>query len=140
MGTTKMIEHKHLICRCEVLNPPMKHDLLFMHKWFKELVDEIGMKVLAGPFVEYLDVPGNRGFTGVCIIETSHIAIHVWDEDMPSLMQVDVYTCGSLDIHKVFSKMKDFNPLKIEYKFLDRVTNLNEVNTGVIDNSSIFLK
>ena len=111
-----------------------------MHSWFKELVEEIGMKVLAGPFVEYLDVPGNRGFTGVCIIETSHIAMHIWDEDTPSLMQLDVYTCGSLDIHKVFSKLKDFNPLKIEYKYLDRETDLKEVNQGVIDNSSIFLK
>lgn len=135
-----MIEHKHLICRCEIITPPLQKDMLFMHSWFKELVEDIGMKILAGPFVEYLDVPGNRGFTGVCIIETSHIAMHIWDEDAPALMQLDVYTCGSLDIHKVFSKLKDFNPLKIEYKYLDRETDLKEVTTGVIDNSSIFLK
>lgn len=135
-----MIEHKHLIIRCEVLSPPRQTDMLFMRDWFKELIDEIGMKVLAGPFVEYLDVPGNRGFTGVSIIETSHIALHCWDEDTPSLIQLDVYTCGSLDIHKVFNKLKDFNPVKIEYKLLDRETNLTEVKTGEIDNSSIFLK
>ena len=111
-----------------------------MRNWFKELIEEIGMKILSGPHVEYLDVPGNRGFTGVCIIETSHIAMHVWDEDLPALMQLDVYTCGSLDIHKVFSKLNDFNPLKIEYKFLDRETDLEEVTSGIIDNSSAFLK
>lgn len=135
-----MIEHKHLIIRSEVLSPPRQSDLLYMKSWFEELISDIGMNVLAGPFVEYLDVPGNRGFTGVCIIETSHIALHCWDEEMPSLIQLDVYTCGSLDIHKVLSKLKDFNPVKIEYKFLDRETGLVEITNGEIDNSSIFLK
>ena len=26
---------------------------------------------------------GNRGITGIAVIETSHIAIHVWDEFNP---------------------------------------------------------
>ena len=25
-------------------------------------------------------MPGNRGITAVAIIETSHIAMHIWDE------------------------------------------------------------
>lgn len=115
-----MLEHKHLIIRAEVNKPPTKEQELYMSEWFANLIDSIGMKILKGPFVTYLDVEGNRGFTGVCIIETSHIAMHVWDEDSPGLMQLDVYTCGALDINIVFDKIQEFEPVRIDYKFLDR--------------------
>jgi len=39
-------------------------------------------------------MPGNQGLTSVTIIETSHIAVHVWDEVSPALMQMDVYSCA----------------------------------------------
>jgi S-adenosylmethionine/arginine decarboxylase-like enzyme len=115
-----MLEHKHLIIRAEVNNPPTKEQELYMSEWFANLIDSIGMKILKGPFVTYLDVEGNRGFTGVCIIETSHVAMHVWDEGSPGLMQLDVYTCGALDINIVFDKIQEFEPVRIDYKFLDR--------------------
>lgn len=115
-----MLEHKHLIIRAEVNNPPTKEQENYMSEWFANLIKSIGMKILKGPYVTYLDVEGNRGFTGVCIIETSHIAMHVWDEESPGLMQLDVYTCGALDINTVFDKIQEFEPVKIDYKFLDR--------------------
>ena len=52
--------------------------------------------------------------------ETSHVAIHVWDEDNPSLIQLDVYTCGSLDKQIVLDALTQFDPVKIDYKYLDR--------------------
>lgn len=119
-----MLEHKHLIIRAEVNNPPI--DEYWACKWISELVSDIDMKILMGPYAKYLDVAGNRGLTCVTIIETSHIAMHVWDETSPALMQLDVYTCGSLDINKVFEKIKIFDPSKIEYKFLDRENGLIE--------------
>lgn len=119
-----MLEHKHLIIRAEVNNPPIDED--WACKWISELVSDIDMKILMGPYAKYLDVAGNRGLTCVTIIETSHIAMHVWDETSPALMQLDVYTCGSLDINKVFEKIKIFDPSKIEYKFLDRENGLIE--------------
>jgi len=115
-----MIEHKHLIIRAEVNKPPTKEQEQYMCEWFANLIKSIGMKILKGPYVTYLDVEGNRGFTGVCIIETSHVAMHVWDEDSPGLMQLDVYTCGALDINIVFDKIQEFEPVRIDYKFLDR--------------------
>lgn len=122
-----MIEHKHLLVRAEIELPPKKDELKMMEEWFRSLVEEIDMKLLAGPFVRYVDVPGNAGFTGVCIIETSHIAMHVWDEESPGVMQLDVYTCGSLDINIVFENLHIFSPTKIEYKFLDREHGLTKV-------------
>jgi S-adenosylmethionine/arginine decarboxylase-like enzyme len=117
--------HKHLIIRAEVTTPPT--DDKFIVEWMKKLIDSIGMKVLMGPYAKYLDVVGNRGLTAVAIIETSHIALHVWDEDSPSLMQLDVYTCGPLEPQLVVDAIQEFNPIKVEMKYLDRENNLTEL-------------
>lgn len=122
-----MLVHKHLIIRAEIKNPPKASEKSLMEEWFVDLIRDIDMKLLAGPYVKYVDVEGNKGLTGVCIIETSHIAMHVWDEPDPSLMQLDVYTCGPINIDRVFSAIKLFEPVKIEYKFLDRENNLTTV-------------
>lgn len=134
----QIIKHKHCIIRAEIGSPPMQKDVEYVKQWFKELIEEIGMNILTGPFVEYLDKEGNRGMTGVCIIETSHIAMHIWDETNPGLMQLDVYTCGDLDVNKIFFKLKPFSPLKIEFKYLDRESNLKEVSAGEFKYDSIF--
>ena len=63
---------------------------------------------------------GNRGLTCVTIIETSHVAIHVWDEGAPCLVQLDVYTCGDLNKQIIFDALEKFDPVKIDYKYLDR--------------------
>lgn len=122
-----MLHHQHLIVRAEIANPPQEKDLPFMTEWFKELIEDINMKILMGPHVVYSNMVGNRGFTGVAVIETSHVAMHVWDEDKPGMMQLDVYTCSSLDIQTVMNKLVCFKPVKIEYKFLDREHGLVEV-------------
>jgi len=135
-----MLEHKHLIVRAEVLNPPSSSHVGYMHDWFKKLISDIGMKILNGPHVTYLDVEGNRGMTGVCIIETSHVAMHVWDENQPGLMQFDVYTCGPLDPKKVFEALSEFNPIKIEWKYLDREHGLNHIDHGMSDYAAEYHK
>ena len=62
---------------------------------------------------------GNRGITCVTIIETSHVAIHIWDEQSPALLQLDVYTCSDLNKNIVFDALKQFDPVKIDHKYLD---------------------
>ena len=119
-------EHKHLIIRAEVNKPPKNET--WLHDWLKSLVEKIGMKVCRGPITAYVDVPGNVGLTGVVIIETSHIAIHVWDEGSPSLIQFDVYTCGPLNKELIFAELEQWEPVKIEWKFLDREFDLTEVS------------
>ena len=84
-----------------------------------------------GPYVVYHNVPGNRGITGAAIIETSHIIMHVWDEPSPALMQFDVYSCGEFEPEEICKKIqKDFDVIKIEYKFLDRETELKDIAGG----------
>ena len=82
------IVHKHLIIRTEVSNPPLSEETA--KSWMTNLINKIGMKLCMGPFAKYIDVPGNRGITCVAIIETSHIAMHVWDEVKPSLIQLEI--------------------------------------------------
>lgn len=115
-----MLKHEHLIIRAEILKPPLAHDIEFMNDWFKDLIESIGMKILLGPYTVYSEMVGNRGFTGICAIETSSVTMHVWDEDKPSLMQLDIFTCATLDCDIVMDKLKVFKPDKIEYLFIDR--------------------
>ena len=117
-----ILEHKHLIVRAELKNPPKS--TADINSWMSELVDTIGMKILMGPYSVYSDMVGNRGLTAVTIIETSHIALHVWDEVEPALMQLDIYTCSSLDIEEVFEAIAQWEPSRVEYKFIDRENSL----------------
>ena len=89
--------------------------------WLKQLVEDIDMKIIQGPYASYVDVPGNRGLTAVVMIETSHIAFHVWDEEEPALVQFDLYTCGSLDVENVLSKLQQFFIFEhVEFLVYDR--------------------
>ena len=117
-----ILEHKHLIVRAELKNPPKS--TTDINTWMSELVDTIGMNILMGPYSVYSDMVGNRGLTAVTIIETSHIALHVWDEVEPALMQLDLYTCSALDIEDVFEAIAQWEPTKTEYKFIDRENSL----------------
>jgi S-adenosylmethionine/arginine decarboxylase-like enzyme len=117
--------HKHLIVRAELEAPPVCVDAI--NQWMKDLVEKINMKILMGPYAVYSDMPGNRGLTAVTIIETSHIAMHVWDEDEPALMQLDVYTCSTLDPYDVVDAIAQFKPVSVEMKYLDREHDLVEI-------------
>lgn len=128
---SKILEHKHLIVRAELDNPPyLPHDI---KDWMRNLVQAIDMNILMGPYAIYSDMPGNQGLTAVTIIETSHIALHVWDEIEPALMQLDVYTCSSLNITDIWNAIRVWSPTKIEYKFIDRENGLNLLDKGSID-------
>jgi S-adenosylmethionine/arginine decarboxylase-like enzyme len=131
--TQKMIPlvHKHLIVRAEVTNPPKDETLA--KEFLKELIEGINMKILFGPEAKYVDIPGNRGLTCFAIIETSHVVMHTWDECEPAMIQLDVYTCGALDTDVVFDFLRRFGVIKMDYKFLDRETDLKEIPlTGAV--------
>jgi len=125
---TKVLEHKHLIVRAELDNPPM--DVAEIDLWIKALVEKIGMKILMGPYAVYSEMENNRGLTVVAIIETSHIVLHTWDECDPGLMQLDVYTCSELNINDVFDAVQEFGPTKIEYTYIDRENDLTLLDQG----------
>jgi S-adenosylmethionine/arginine decarboxylase-like enzyme len=126
----KVLEHKHLIVRAELNTPPKCTESI--EAWMKKLVNQIDMKILMGPYSVYSDVVGNRGLTAVTIIETSHIALHIWDECEPALAQLDVYTCSALNIQDVFEAMKEWQPSKVEYKYIDRENKLTLIEKSVL--------
>ena len=123
-----VIKHKHLIIRAETNKTP--EEPKWLHSWLVQLVDDIGMDICQGPITAYVDVPGNKGLTGVVIIETSHIAVHIWDEVNPGLLQMDVYSCADFNPQDIFDKIEEaFEPVKLEYKFLDREKSLTTIES-----------
>ena len=90
------MKHKHLIVRAELHNIP-KHEQTIID-WTNNLIRDIGMKVMLGPYAKYCSMPGNKGTTCIAIIETSHVALHIWDEPKPNLVQLDVYTLSLIHI------------------------------------------
>ena len=121
-----LLKHKHLIVRAEIHHPPCNPSA--MDNWMRQLVQDIRMKVLMGPFSVYSNMPGNHGMTSVTIIETSHIAVHVWDEVSPALMEMDVYSCTEFDPQLIFDRLQsDFGLAKLEWKFIDREHGLDEI-------------
>ena len=123
-----VIKHKHLIIRAETKKTP--EEPKWLHSWLVQLVDDIGMDICQGPITAYVNIPGNKGLTGVVIIETSHIAVHIWDEVNPGLLQMDVYSCADFDPQQIFDKIEEaFEPVKLEYKFLDREKSLTTIES-----------
>lgn len=113
-----MLEHKHIIIRAIVTKPPVEIDGI--KKWIINLVNKLNMKPLGDTVAVYVNKKGNRGLTCLQAIETSHIAFHSWDEDSPAVVQLDVYTCGTLRKQTVFDALEQFKPTEINYLTLDR--------------------
>jgi S-adenosylmethionine/arginine decarboxylase-like enzyme len=128
----KMLEHRHLIIRAEVRNPPTCPE--YIKKWLVDVISSIGMKLASGleanPIAYYCDLPGNEGLTGAAILETSHSVIHIWDSDSPAIIQYDLYSCSDIDLDVIFAQLEQFEPFKIEYKFFDRDHGLTLVVEG----------
>ena len=119
------VDHKHLLIRAEVDNCPMRDNLGYVLDWMQSLINKIDMKLMQGPNISYVDQEGNRGITCMALIETSHIVLHIWDEQKPGLFQLDVYSCKSFDLNIVIKHLKDsYDVTKLQYKFLDRKTDL----------------
>ena len=120
-----MPKHKHLIIRAEV-NRPLKGEKE-TKQWLRKLVKKIDMKIIKGPFAGYVTKEGNRGITGVVMIETSHIAIHVWDETLPALVQCDVYSCAEFSSNEVLAEFIDMEVTKIDHIMLDRADEIKTI-------------
>jgi S-adenosylmethionine/arginine decarboxylase-like enzyme len=114
-----MIYHKHLLVNAKV-NNAVKSEAQGI-EFLTNLVEKIDMKIIKGPFASYVNKEGNRGLTGIVMIETSHIAFHIWDEVRPGLVQFDLYTCGQLELYKVVSIFKEtFDVESLDYVLFDR--------------------
>jgi S-adenosylmethionine/arginine decarboxylase-like enzyme len=110
--------HLHLLVKGYVKNPPQTENVL--NEWFRQLVNNVGMKVVAGPTSVYVNEPGNEGITGTVTLATSHASIHVWDNDKPPMFQFDLYSCS------------DFTPTQV-LEHIDNWFTLNEAHWQFID-------
>lgn len=114
-----MLFHKHLLINAKVRNPMQSEEEAI--SFLTSLVENIDMKIIKGPFASYVDKDGNKGLTAIVMIETSHIAFHIWDEADPGLLQFDLYTCGALELNKVMSILnQNFDISSMDYKLFDR--------------------
>lgn len=128
---TKPLEHKHLIVRAEIQNPPKDRNEI--EKWLVEFIADIGMNIAIGPFSYYSTMEGNVGMTAGAIIETSHIILHVFEDYQPfPVLEFDAYSCSTLDPLEVLRHMEKFKPVTTSYMFLDREFDLVVTDKGDI--------
>ena len=128
--------HLHLLIKGYIKTPPKEEKLL--NQWLTELVDNVGMKVVAGPTSVYVNEPGNEGITGTVTLATSHASIHVWDSETPSMFQFDLYSCSNFTPKQVLGHIdENFGLTKAFWQFIDR--NGDEfvvIDTGNYDRNS----
>ena len=121
-----MALHNHLILNARIKRPLQSEEKI--KKWLESLVTAIGMKKVAGPIASYVTSEGNVGMTAGVLIETSHIAMHVWDEETPPKMQFDLYTCSTLPLITIFEMIdNEFEIVSAEYLVMNRDSGYNIV-------------
>jgi S-adenosylmethionine/arginine decarboxylase-like enzyme len=126
----KEIKHLHLMVRAEVTKVIETEESA--KQWLVELVDMIDMKIAAGPISKYINMVGNEGITAAVSVETSHIALHIWEKTDPMILQFDLYTCGELDHIKVLDHLREsFGISRMKWQYLDRAEDFK-----IIDKSS----
>lgn len=124
-----MALHNQLLVNARVRNPLVGEKETIA--WMTDLVDQIDMNIIQGPYASYVTKEGNRGVTCVVMIETSHIALHVWDEEDPALIQFDLYTCSHLPVLQVLGNLIDtFDIIEYDYMVLERAEEFNVVMSG----------
>jgi S-adenosylmethionine/arginine decarboxylase-like enzyme len=111
--------HLHLLVKGYMKTPPKTEKVLNI--WFTQLVQNVGMKVAAGPTSVYVDEPGNEGLTGTVTLATSHASIHIWDNINPAMFQFDLYSCSNFTPKQVLNHIDDwFGLQEAHWQFIDR--------------------
>jgi S-adenosylmethionine decarboxylase len=106
-------------CSPEVLNDPG-----LVTNILQTLPEKLGMRILMGPFVSFAQPNGKRdpgGWTGVVVIQESHISIHTFIKRR--FVTVDVYSCKQFDAYTSIEAFKQiFKTDDIEYTIETRGT------------------
>ena len=121
-------EHKHLIVTAKVNVPPRSTQAV--KDFLIKAADTVGMTIINGPHASYVDEPGNEGATGVAILAESHTAMHVWDEVVPAEIQFDLYSCKDFDPQAVIQLLGIYDPVEVNFKFLDREMGIKEISSS----------
>lgn len=121
------LKHKHVLVKADINNPPFEPGPVV--EWMRNLIHELGMNVMMGPFAEYCSLKDNEGMTAMAILSTSHAVLHTWDQCEQPFIQFDLYTCSELDLSVIWKALEFFEAFNIEYKFLDREHGLVEISS-----------
>lgn len=115
-------QHHHLIIRGLCNNPPT--DKTYIENWMIGVTKASNMNILSGPFTAYVPDNFNKGWTGIAIIEFSHIALHIWEDE--SLIEFDMFSCKEFSLDDIMNEVKKFDPYKLSIQFIDRDSNFGD--------------
>lgn len=112
--------HLHLLIKGHFNSPPITEDIL--NSFFIDLIKKVKMRILTNPVsIRVDDEPGNEGITGTVTLSTSHSSMHIWDKEIPSMFQFDLYSCCEFTPLEVIEILDDYFSLKdYHYWFIDR--------------------
>jgi S-adenosylmethionine decarboxylase len=106
------MEHGRHIKVLGIGSPDKLRSITGVETFLKDMVEALGMRCLGEPHtyeveeeIEKLGVEpfeDEGGVTGVCVLSTSHCAIHTWP--LRSFFVMDVYSCRDFD-EQVVRKM-----------------------------------
>lgn len=99
-----LLAHRHFIFRAVGANALGAGDVEKVNQWVLDLVRKIDMEILIAPQTVYCGLEGNEGITSVCVISTSHIAMHAWESSKE--IQLDIYSCKTFSIEAVFEHIE----------------------------------
>ena len=73
------MDHNHLLVNATFEKTPFTN-IDFTKSWIRQLVKEINMEILYAPRAVRCDKKDNEGISAFCLITTSHISLHSWEE------------------------------------------------------------
>jgi S-adenosylmethionine/arginine decarboxylase-like enzyme len=135
------LNHKHLIMNLAVSYPPKSADEV--EAFLSFVIHRINMKIakadslVKNPHAYYCKNAGNIGVTGSGILETSHTALHTWEEDAPMKFHFDLYSCSDFELLDIINLCKTFGIIRGSYMVIDRNEDLRVIEAGVLGKDGI---
>lgn len=139
-----MLKHKHLLVNLKVSAPP--RDSEEVEAFLAFLIKRVNMKIARAdslaknPQGYYCETLGNQGATGTGILETSHTALHTWDEENPAKFHFDLYSCSDFDVEKVLTICNSFDIIEGTYIILNRDDKLKIIEYGDVGEAGLIMK
>jgi S-adenosylmethionine/arginine decarboxylase-like enzyme len=137
------LRHKHVLINLKVQSPPRDHEEVEAFLAF--LIKRVNMKIaradslLKNPQGYYCNTLGNSGATGTGILETSHTALHTWDEQSPCKFDFDLYSCSEFEVERVITLCQCFDIIGGTYLVVDRDDDVVPVEHGTIGEDGVIL-
>ena len=128
--------HLHLIVQATIRNPPVESECDRVSQFMTDMVSHVRMKVMIPPATAWCADQGNEGITSVVVLTTSHAVVHIWNMPEPydSKFEFDLYSCSQFTPEEVIEQIKTaWDVTSIQYKFLDRENDLQELAAGKLN-------